>query len=71
MKIFSPFQTVVLQASSFYKVKSSVKWEGQEAFPQLSALSHPPTPHIFVYCCVPCAVEADPKKYNIKFIILS
>ncbi len=27
--------------------------------------SLPPTPHIFVYCCVPYAVEADHKKYNI------
>ncbi len=65
MKIFSPFQTVVLQASSFYKVIGQVGGAGSFSPNFLLSSTHPP------YSCVPYAVEADPKKYNIKFIILS
>ncbi len=41
----------VLQVSSIHKVKSSIKWERQEAFPQLSALSRPPPIYLYTVVC--------------------
>ncbi len=64
---FLPFPDCGITGKQFLQSQEFSQVGGAGSFFSNFLLSstHPP------YSCVPYAVEADPKKYNIKFIILS